>query len=114
MPCTNGLSMHIWYFTSWKLRHSTDTKKVQTVTKSINSISIQYECFTFYLYVFRLIILAAAPGEVLPKYPEPTHVFSKRACQLSVIVDNKKVREINFAYELLNSYKQRLCFFLLL
>ncbi|PBC25685.1 DNA (cytosine-5)-methyltransferase PliMCI [Apis cerana cerana] len=38
----------------------------------------------------RLIILAAAPGEVLPKYPEPTHVFSKRACQLSVIVDNKK------------------------
>ncbi|XP_033326072.2 DNA (cytosine-5)-methyltransferase PliMCI [Megalopta genalis] len=38
----------------------------------------------------RLIILAAAPGETLPKYPEPTHVFSKRACQLSVIVDNKK------------------------
>ncbi|XP_076247573.1 DNA (cytosine-5)-methyltransferase PliMCI [Calliopsis andreniformis] len=38
----------------------------------------------------RLIILAAAPGEILPKYPEPTHVFSKRACQLSVIVDNKK------------------------
>ncbi|KAL2747796.1 DNA (cytosine-5)-methyltransferase PliMCI isoform X1 [Vespula maculifrons] len=38
----------------------------------------------------RLIILAAAPGEMLPKYPEPTHVFSKRACRLSVIVDNKK------------------------
>nr|XP_034189663.1 DNA (cytosine-5)-methyltransferase PliMCI-like [Osmia lignaria] len=38
----------------------------------------------------RLIILAAAPGEILPTYPEPTHVFSKRACQLSVIVDNKK------------------------
>ncbi|CAD1477928.1 unnamed protein product [Heterotrigona itama] len=38
----------------------------------------------------RLIILAAAPGEVLPKYPEPIHVFSKRACRLSVIVDNKK------------------------
>ncbi|XP_017882042.1 DNA (cytosine-5)-methyltransferase PliMCI-like [Ceratina calcarata] len=38
----------------------------------------------------RLIILAAAPGEVLPKYPEPTHVFNKRAGQLSVMVDNKK------------------------
>ncbi|XP_076753766.1 DNA methyltransferase 1a isoform X1 [Xylocopa sonorina] len=38
----------------------------------------------------RMIILAAAPGQVLPKYPEPTHVFSKHACQLSVLVDNKK------------------------
>ncbi|XP_066590215.1 DNA (cytosine-5)-methyltransferase 1-like isoform X2 [Prorops nasuta] len=38
----------------------------------------------------RMIILAAAPGEKLPKYPEPTHVFSKRACQLSVVVDNNK------------------------
>ena len=38
----------------------------------------------------RMIILAAAPGQMLPKYPEPTHVFSKRACQLSVLVDNKK------------------------
>lgn len=48
--------------------------------------------FIRYLNIFRLIILAAAPGEILPKYPEPTHVFSKRACQLSVIVDNKKVK----------------------
>ncbi|KAG9430318.1 DNA methyltransferase 1a [Apis mellifera carnica] len=38
----------------------------------------------------RMIILAAAPGQMLPKYPEPSHVFSKRACQLSVLVDNKK------------------------
>ncbi|XP_017756525.1 PREDICTED: DNA (cytosine-5)-methyltransferase PliMCI-like [Eufriesea mexicana] len=38
----------------------------------------------------RMIILAAAPGQILPKYPEPIHVFSKRACQLSVLVDNKK------------------------
>lgn len=41
-----------------------------------------------------MIILAAAPGQTLPKYPEPTHVFSKRACQLSVLVDNKKVNSI--------------------
>lgn len=34
----------------------------------------------------RLIILAAAPGYILPKYPEPTHVFSKRGCQLTVQV----------------------------
>ncbi|XP_076670133.1 DNA methyltransferase 1a [Andrena cerasifolii] len=38
----------------------------------------------------RMIILAAAPGQTLPNYPEPTHVFSKRACQLSVLVDSKK------------------------
>nr|XP_033324473.1 DNA (cytosine-5)-methyltransferase PliMCI-like [Megalopta genalis] len=38
----------------------------------------------------RMIILAAAPGQILPNYPEPTHVFSKRACQLSVLVNNKK------------------------
>ncbi|XP_024944997.1 DNA (cytosine-5)-methyltransferase PliMCI isoform X2 [Cephus cinctus] len=38
----------------------------------------------------RLFILAAAPGETLPQYPEPTHVFSKHACQLSVVVDDKK------------------------
>lgn len=39
----------------------------------------------------RMIILAAAPGQTLPNYPEPTHVFSKRVCQLNVLVDNKKV-----------------------
>ncbi|KAI8508772.1 DNA (cytosine-5)-methyltransferase 1 [Branchiostoma belcheri] len=38
----------------------------------------------------RAIILAAAPGEKLPMYPEPQHVFSPRACQLSVMVDEKK------------------------
>ncbi|KYN05968.1 DNA (cytosine-5)-methyltransferase PliMCI [Cyphomyrmex costatus] len=32
----------------------------------------------------------AAPGEILPKYPEPTHVFSKRCCSLTVIIDSKR------------------------
>ena len=41
---------------------------------------------------FRAIIMAAAPGEVLPLYPEPTHCFSPRAIQLTVMVDDKKVR----------------------
>ena len=36
--------------------------------------------------------MAAAPGEVLPLYPEPTHCFSPRAIQLTVMVDDKKVR----------------------
>lgn len=40
---------------------------------------------------FRLIILAAAPGQTLPNCPEPTHVFARRCCRLSVIVDNRKV-----------------------
>ena len=38
----------------------------------------------------RTIILAAAPGEKLPLFPEPLHVFAPRACQLSVVVDDKK------------------------
>uniref|UniRef100_A0A8C5HDQ3 DNA (cytosine-5)-methyltransferase n=1 Tax=Gouania willdenowi TaxID=441366 RepID=A0A8C5HDQ3_GOUWI len=38
----------------------------------------------------RAIILAAAPGEKLPHYPEPLHVFAPRACSLSVVVDEKK------------------------
>lgn len=38
----------------------------------------------------RLIILAAAPGYVLPMYPEPTHVFSRRACSLTATIDGKR------------------------
>lgn len=38
-----------------------------------------------------MIILAAAPGEILPKYPEPMHVFNKRCCSVNAIVDNKRV-----------------------
>lgn len=38
----------------------------------------------------RAIILAAAPGEKLPFYPEPLHVFAPRACSLNVVVDDKK------------------------
>lgn len=32
----------------------------------------------------RLIIMAAAPGYVLPTFPDPINVFNKRGCQLSV------------------------------
>jgi len=38
--------------------------------------------------------MAAAPGEVLPLYPEPTHCFSPRAIQLTVMVDDKKVESL--------------------
>ncbi|CAD0201424.1 unnamed protein product [Chrysodeixis includens] len=38
----------------------------------------------------RLIILAAAPGYTLPFYPEPTHVFSRRACSLTTTIDGKR------------------------
>ncbi|CAL1530549.1 unnamed protein product [Lymnaea stagnalis] len=38
----------------------------------------------------RAILLAAAPGEKLPFYPEPMHTFSPRAMQVSVMVDDKK------------------------
>lgn len=39
----------------------------------------------------RAIIMAAAPGEKLPFYPEPLHVFAPRALQLSVVIDDTKV-----------------------
>ena len=42
-------------------------------------------------HTHRAIVLAAAPGEKLPSFPDPTHVFSPRACQLTVVVDDKKV-----------------------
>lgn len=35
----------------------------------------------------RLIVMAAAPGTPLPRYPEPLHVFHKRGCQLSFQVN---------------------------
>ncbi|KAF7281042.1 DNA (cytosine-5)-methyltransferase 1-like [Rhynchophorus ferrugineus] len=38
----------------------------------------------------RLILMAAAPGYTLPRYPEPQHVFNKRGTQLSFIVDDYK------------------------
>ncbi|XP_066253971.1 DNA (cytosine-5)-methyltransferase PliMCI-like [Euwallacea similis] len=38
----------------------------------------------------RLILMAAAPGYVLPRYPEPEHVFNKRGTQLSFVVDDYK------------------------
>lgn len=45
----------------------------------------------------RLIILAAAPGHQLPLYPEPTHVFSRRACSLTTTIDGKRfVTNINW------------------
>jgi len=50
-----------------------------------------FQLLTLICFTIRAIILAAAPGEILPNYPEPTHVFNLKACQLSVMVDDKKV-----------------------
>jgi len=46
----------------------------------------------------RLIIIAAAPGEKLPFYPEPIHVFNKKSSSLSVQVGDKKFKT-NCKYE---------------
>ncbi|XP_050436702.1 DNA (cytosine-5)-methyltransferase PliMCI-like [Adelges cooleyi] len=40
----------------------------------------------------RLIILAAAPGEKLPLYPEPKHVFNRRGSSLSIQIGDHKFR----------------------
>lgn len=53
----------------------------------------------------RAIILAAAPGHKLPLYPEPLHVFSNRACQRSVVVDEKKVIILQLKYVLFKIYQ---------
>ena len=37
----------------------------------------------------RCILMAAAPGQVLPRYPEPMHVFTKVHSSLNVAVDKK-------------------------
>ena len=34
----------------------------------------------------RAIIMAAAPGEILPHYPEPRHAFISRGLALSVSI----------------------------
>ena len=47
--------------------------------------------FIMVMFSLRAIIIAAAPGEVLPQFPAPLHVFNPRACQLSIVVDDKKV-----------------------
>ncbi|XP_011505760.1 PREDICTED: DNA (cytosine-5)-methyltransferase PliMCI-like [Ceratosolen solmsi marchali] len=38
----------------------------------------------------RMILLAAAAGEILPKFPSPLHVFNKSTSQLYVDIDDKK------------------------
>ena len=43
------------------------------------------------MFLSRAIVLAAAPGEILPQFPEPTHCFSSRAGSLSVVIDDRKV-----------------------
>ena len=47
----------------------------------------------------RVILLAAAPGEALPHYPEPLHVFSPQACHLSVEIDDQRY-DTNTAWRL--------------
>uniref|UniRef100_T1H9D1 DNA (cytosine-5-)-methyltransferase n=1 Tax=Rhodnius prolixus TaxID=13249 RepID=T1H9D1_RHOPR len=40
--------------------------------------------------ISKAIVIAAAPGEILPNFPEPLHVFNPRENQLTVVVDDKK------------------------
>lgn len=54
----------------------------------------------------RLIIFAAAPGYKLPEYPIPTHVFTRRACTLSIAIDGKRYNTNLIHY---NSAPRRTC-----
>lgn len=42
----------------------------------------------------RAILIAAAPGEILPKYPECQHVFAPKGLALSVTIDDKKYQAV--------------------
>lgn len=42
------------------------------------------------LFVSRAFIIAAAPGEILPYFPEPTHCFSGKGLSLSVTIDTRR------------------------
>ena len=42
----------------------------------------------------RIFIMGAAPGNTLPNFPEPTHVFSKRQCQLTVTISGRKFSSV--------------------
>jgi len=57
--------------------------------------------YSLFIPCFRAIILAAAPGEKLPHYPEPLHVFAPRAMSLSVAVDDHKVDECPLLFYML-------------
>lgn len=87
--------MHLWNITSWQLWGSSNPSQVSHefyfVLFFFNACTaLFYAC---YFTINRAIIIAAAPGEVLPHLPAPLHVFNPRACRLSIVVDDKKVRE---------------------
>ena len=54
---------------------------------NINCFALQAGNYSVSQTRRRAFILAAAPGEKLPLFPEPTQVLSRRGCQLSVTVD---------------------------
>lgn len=59
---------------------------------------LQHQSHAFYILfhniafldIYRAIILAAAPGEKLPRYPEPLHTFSRKGMSLTVTADDIK------------------------
>ena len=77
--------VYVWSATSRSIWRPTDKEEVSGCGYIYNYISLSSSL------TYRAIILAVAPGLKLPSYPDPTHVFSPRACQLTVVIDDKKV-----------------------
>ena len=86
MSTEDGLPVHIWSSASWPIWSASNSSQVFSLVGFPELIIILY----------RAIIIAAAPGEKLPYYPEPTHCFSPRGVQLTVVVDDKKVHVLYF------------------
>lgn len=62
-------------------------------------------------FFFRFVILGAAPGYVLPKFPNYLHAFPKSLCQSIIVIDNKKVFQLflNSSFtETISYFKKRL------
>ncbi len=100
MPVAHGVPVYVWNPAGRELRCASDKEEVghfvcwnvtadcvfsvANTTKTSVSDDILLHRF------IRAIILAAAPGEKLPYYPEPQHTFSKKGMSLTVVADEIK------------------------
>jgi len=88
LPASTPLPVLIQWF-SLTLCRISSVPGVREVCTIARFSSCGFVAYTVWC-LCRAILLAAAPGEKLPYYPEPLHVFSPRAMQLSVVIDDRK------------------------
>ena len=76
--------MHILVVASRAVWSASNQKKVACII-ILETNNVMFDLMTLLCCcACRAIIVAAAPGEKLPHYPEPTHCFSPRPVQLAI------------------------------